>query len=552
MKIKLYLIVFMFFLFKADLAYCQAYQAQSPPESAQQAVEVEDKSRITLDVKGMDVVDVLQLLAKRAGMNLVVGKDVVGRVTLFLKNVKVEDAFEIILLSNNLASEKEGDIINVMSQQAYELRYGSKYHDKNKVRVIPLKNAKAQDIAVALNQLKSNNGRIVVDVGSNTVALIDNSERLKEMEEFVKNIDLPLQTRVFSLDYAPVEKLSEKIQTVLTKNIGYLQKDERTNKIVVTDFPEKLNEISRIVYAFDEKSAQVLIDAQIVEINPKKDLFAFGVDWDYWLNKNMRFAGSLPAPSLTDTTTIPNKFSFGVAAAGAVLGSPQHHKAIIDMLRVIGETKILSSPRIMVLNNQEAKILVGTKEAYITSSVSQTGETAITSQSVNFVDVGIKLYVTPSISRDGFVTMKIRPEISSSKRTDITADGKITQIPIVTTSESETTIRVKDATTIIIAGLKKDQRAKEVKKFPILGDIPLLGFFFRNYKDEVIKTELVIFLTPRIITGEEAIAYDSLTKDEDIEKRIPSSGSSPVKTKKGKKEQGLTKPLKKLKGDATL
>jgi type II secretory pathway component GspD/PulD (secretin) len=485
------------------------------PSSAVSAVS-EDSSRITLDIKGMDVVDVLQLLAKRANLNIIVGKNVTGRVTLFLKDVSVEEAFEIILLSNNLASERTGEIINVMTQADYEQMYGQRYQDKSQVKIIQLKHVSAADIAVSLKEIKSKNGRIVVDTASNTVALIDLPEKLVELTDFIEKTDQSLESRVFELNYASVEKLKAKVEPVLTKGLGTINIDERTNKMVVTDLPEKLDMISRVIAAFDEKSLQVVIDAQIVEISPEKDQFAMGVDWDYWLKKNMRFVGNLPAPSLTNVAAIPNALSMGVAAAGDSVTEEGQYKAVLDLLRVIGKTKILSSPRIMALNNQEARILVGTKEAYITSSTAQSASSAVTSQTVNFVDVGIKLYVTPTVNRDGFVTMKIRPEISSSKTTDLIFEDKVTQIPIVTTSESETTIMVKDGTTIIIAGLKKDSQDKEVKKVPVIGDVPLVGFFFRSTKSEVIKTELVIFITPHIVTGEEPVGYKSLTGDQDI------------------------------------
>ena len=187
-------------------------------------------------------------------------------------------------------------------------------------------------------------------------------------------------------------------------------------------------------------------------------------------------------------------------------------------MRTIGKTKILSSPSIMAINNQEAKILVGTKEAYITSSTSQSGSgTSETAQTVNFVDVGVKLYVTPTVSRDGFVTMKIKPEVSSAKMTDLTSEGKVTQVPIVTTSEAETAVTVKDGMTIVIAGLKKDKKENEVKKIPLLGDIPILGAAFRSVSSSLNKTELVIFLTPRIVRDEfPPPKYVSLTKDDDI------------------------------------
>lgn len=490
------------------------------PLFAQQQKLSQQSNKISLDIKGMDIVDVLKMLSTRSGMNIVMGKNVTGKVTLFLKNVDLWDAFEIILSANDLAYERKGDIINVMTQRDYELQYGGRYQDKKQAKIIHLKYAKAADLSRALNQIKTNLGRIVVDDGSNTLALIDAPEKVKEMEDFINTTDLPVQTKVFSLNYAQADKIQPKIQESITKGVGSIKIDERTNKIAVTDYPEKLDDIGKIILAFDEKTPQVVIDAQIVEINPKKDQFTMGIDWDYWIKKNIRLIGSLPAQNLSDLASgVPNKLSIGVAAASTLVdpSGPGQYKSIIDMLRVIGETKILSSPRIMTLNNQEAKILVGTKEAYITSSTSQAGTgTAVTSQTVNFVDVGIKLYVTPTINRDGFVIMKIKPEISSSVRTDITSEGQITQIPIVTTSESETSVMVKDGTTIVIAGLKKDQQVKEVRKIPFLGDIPFLGVAFRNTRTESIQTELVIFLTPHIVSGEETVEYTSLTQNADI------------------------------------
>jgi type II secretory pathway component GspD/PulD (secretin) len=475
-----------------------------------------EQNKITLDIKGMDITDVLKMLATRSGLNIIVGKNVTGKVTLFLKDVDLWEAFQILLSANELAYDKKNDIINVMTQRDYELINGERFQDKKKVQIFHLKNAKAADLSKAILQLKSNIGKVVVDEGSNTLTIVDTQDKVDEIEDFIKKTDLPLETMIFELKYATAEKISAKLAETITKSIGSMKIDERTNKIAVTDYPEKLNEIAKIITAFDEKTQQVLIDAQIIEISPQKDQFTMGIDWDYWLKNHVRLVSSLAAPSLSDVTSIPNKLSFGVAAANETVSKKGDYKSVIDLLSTIGKTKILSSPRIMALNNQEAKILVGTKEAYITSAVTQSGESAVTSQSVNFVDVGIKLYVTPTINRDGFVTMKIKPEISSAKRTDITSDGKITQIPIVTTSESETTIMVKDGTTIIIAGLKKDQQEKEEKKIPILGDIPILNLFTKNKRTENIKTELVIFITPHVISGAEPLDYNSLTGDKDI------------------------------------
>jgi len=465
-----------------------------PLVSAQEASKPIEQNKISLDVKGMDVVDVLKMLAARAGVNIAVGKNVSGKVTLFLRDVDIWDAFEITLLSNDLAYDKKGNILNVMTQRDYELQYGEYYQDKKEARVVQLKYAKALPLAQALNQIKSKIGKVVSDETSNTLALIDAPEAIERMVDFIKNTDLPLQTRVFSLNYAQVDKLLPKLQETITRGIGVIRIDERTNKIVVMDYPDCLEQIAKIVTEFDEKTPQVLIDAQIIQVAPS-DLFEMGVDWDYWIKKYFETRLSLPV----GTT---NRLFLGTVQTAAPSGTGQY-KGVIDILRTIGDTKVLSSPRIMVLNNQEAKIHVGVKDAYITSTTSQSASgTAVTSQSVNFVDTGIQLYVTPTINRDGFVTMKIKPEISDSTRTSITSGGQITQIPIVSTSEAETTIMVKDGVTIIIGGLRKDKREKTVKKIPLLGDIPGLGFLFRSTSDNLTKTDLVILLTPHIITGE--------------------------------------------------
>lgn len=475
------------------VAQSPAAQTAVTPASTPAPAVVENIRNISLDIKGMDIVDVLKMLATRAQINVVIGKNVTGRVTLFLKDVDVWDAFELILLSNELAYDKKGNIVNVMTQRDYELQYGDRFQDNKQAKIMELKYAKAADLARALGQIKSNVGKIVVDEASNTIALIDTPEKVREMESFIQKTDMPLQTRVFSLNYALVEKLTPKLQEILTKGVGTIRMDERTNKLVVTDYPNKLMEIADVISAFDEQTMQVLIDAQIIEIKPS-DKFEMGVDWDYWLKSHFRLTSAMPV----GTT--------GRLLLGTTTETPSEkgdYKAILDILRTIGDTKILSSPRIMALNNQEAKILVGTKDAYITSTTTTTASGPVVStQTVNFVDVGIKLYVTPTINREGFVTMKIRPEISSSERTDITSEGKITQIPIVTTSEAETAVMIKDGITIIIGGLRKDQRQKTVKKIPILGDIPGLGHVFRQTQDNLTKSELVILLTPHIMSPE--------------------------------------------------
>lgn len=487
----------------------QVLLAQQVGQSVEAANAQTQPGKISLDMKGMDIIDVLKILAMRGNLNIVAGKNVRGKVTLFLKNVEVMDALEIILAANGLAYEQKGDIINVMTDRDYELLYGEMSFDKKVVKVIRLDFAKAVEVSKTLNQIKSKIGKVVVDEGSNTMVLIDLPQKIKEMEEAVNNMDLPIETRTFSLNYAKASDLEGKIKGILTANVGELQVDERMNKIVVTDLPEKIDRIARLITDFDEKDEIVLIEAKIVEIILNKDV-SYGINW------NNVFAGidtiaacdlSVSLPS--EVGAWPHTFTYTRAHGATEYGN----QVILKLLEQLGKTDVLSTPRITVANNEEAKVLVGTKEAYVTSTITQTNGTTTTADNVEFVDVGVRLSVTPTISRDGNITMKIKPEVSSAGTPlQLTnADGSVrTSVPIITTSEAETQLIVKDGTTIIMAGLMKDTRTDNTEKIPGLGDIPLLGHFFRSRGKGDVKTELVIFLTPHIIKEVEDYSHQAL------------------------------------------
>lgn len=447
--------------------------------------------KITLDIKGMDIIDVLKIISQRTGMNIVASKGLAGKVTIFLKDVDAWDTFEIILLANDLAYVVDGGIVTVMTGREYETLYGERFKDKKEVRIIKLNYANVAETAKALTQVKTAIGRVVVDSGSNTLILMETKERLAQMEDMVKAMDVPTVTKVFPLDYAKSDKLNAKIQDMVTKGVGSVKFDERTNKMVVTDLPEKVNEIEKVINAFDEKTRQVLIDAKIVQVE-LNDKFQAGIDWK----------------TVFQHLTVEETLSAGLTSGGKLTIATVFGKnrdtldAVLDFLSTVGKTNIISSPRVTALDGQEAKIMVGTKEAYITATTTTPAAGAVTTaESVNFVDVGIQLYVTPTINKEGYVVMKIRPVVSSVGsriKTTASPDG----VPIVKTSEAETSILVKDGMTIVMGGLMEDNISKTVKKIPILGDIPLLGMAFRNTTDQIKKTELVMFLTPTIISGD--------------------------------------------------
>ncbi|MDD4879551.1 MAG: secretin N-terminal domain-containing protein [Candidatus Omnitrophica bacterium] len=477
MKFSRYLAVFLACLI--FISFAGGSFAQSPI-SAQ---------KITLDLKGIDVIDTLKIISQRTGMNIVASKSVTGKVTIFLKDVDVWDAFEIILLSNDLAYDVRNDIVNVMTGREYEAMYGERFKDKKELATIKLNYAKAAEVAKAVTQVKTSIGRVVVDEGSNSLILMDNASRLAQMKDMIAALDSPTVTKVFQLDYAKSDKLNPKIQDMITKGLGSARFDERSNTLVVTDLPGKVEDIEKVINAFDEKTRQVLIDAKIVQVE-LNDKLTTGINWQTIFEKIS-----------IDQTLTANLTSGGTLTISTGSGK-NTFDSVIQALQTVGNTKIVSSPRITAVDGQEAKIMIATQEAYITATTTTPAAGAVTTaESVNFVPVGIQLYVTPFVNKEGYVTMKIRPVVSSVTsriKTTASPDG----VPIVKSSEAETSIVVRDGVTIVMGGLMEDTKKRTVNKLPFLGDIPFFGAAFRNVSDETKKTELVIFLTPTIITGD--------------------------------------------------
>ncbi|MCK9555381.1 hypothetical protein M0R36_06165 [bacterium] len=500
--------------------------------------------KISLDLRGIDIVDAIKFLAMKGELNIVTSKSVNGRTTLFLRDVTISNTLDVILITNKLACEKRNNIITVMTEAEYEALYGQKYTDKREIETLKLSYASASKVGAALSSIKSTIGTIIMDDASGTIILIDTPEKIAEMEQAAYEFDtgmekkkIPTVNKVFELRYAKVKDIEGKVKELLTENIGVMSADERTNKIIVSDLPFAIERITHVVENFDSKTREVFIEARIVEIS-LSDKYTWGINWERVFEDvhNFTLTGVFPAGDLT---------SYGRIAIGTL--SRDEYQATLTILQEIGDVKIVSAPHIAACNNEEAKIMVGSREPYATSTISQSDTTATTSWQAEFVDVGVTLTVTPTINEDNFIKMHIKPEVSTLRDWfEIEDDAGTAQIrlPIIDTTNAETDILVKDGTTIIIAGLIKDIKRDNTDKVPLLGDLPLLGYLFQNKATENTKSEAVIFITPHIISGDSNIMYVS-----DTEK-----GKKPLKEISGganKKTAGSNppagKPVKKKK-----
>lgn len=477
----------------------QAYEEGVDTGEGQSASSVEgaaisdaDPGKISLDLKGVDVVELFKILSVKMKINIVPTRDVAGRVSVFLNDVTFEDALDIILISNGLAAVQEKNIITVMTLEKYTQMYGRPYKETRKVRTIKLKNATPKDIFNALAELKTTVGKVIVDESSGTVILMDTPENLDLMERTVRTLDESKQIEIFDLKYAKAENLKTQLDNVVTSGPSKVELDARSNKIAISDLPDKMKQIKKMIDAFDSETKQVLVEAQIVQV-ALNDRTQMGINWQEVFSKAIKhldLSGAFPvSPDLTDY----GQFSLGTIDA-------DNFNIVIQALNTITKTNILSRPRIAVCNNEEASILIGSKEVYFSQTQSQSTVTTTTAESVNYVDVGVKLNVTPMITNDGYIIMKIRPEVSTVREFATSPLGS--KVPVVETSEAETTIKVKDGAMIMIAGLMKEDIRSTTNKIPILGDIPFIGSLFRNTDNQKQKTELAIFLTPRIITGD--------------------------------------------------
>ncbi len=389
---------------------------------------------ISLDADDANLPAVLKLLAEKGNLNIVTGPGVTsGKITIHVKDVPVEQAVNLVVRAAGLAYERIGNSILVADAESLKGETGLSSYS------IPLKYADASEVQVALSGL------------------------------------------------------SDKIQV-----------DRGGNRLIVVTSPKVLAGIQELVTELDRPARQVMLEARVVEVSTD-GLKRLGLDWDL-LNRqgftfveadSGTFSGSLEEPGpLTEalgvrntpgTTDIWNLRNFSRL--------PKVFRVFLDMLIRNGNARVLAQPKLVTLNGKEASMLAGQRIPYLVSQTVFAGGAAAPTQTVQREEVGIKLSITPLINADGYITVRIRPEVSS-----VTAfRGPSNDLPVVSTRQAETTVRLKDGSSVIIGGLLNEEKTVNRTKVPLLGDIPLLGALFRHENVVTSKRDLVIEVTPRLL-----------------------------------------------------
>jgi type IV pilus secretin PilQ/predicted competence protein len=391
---------------------------------------------ISLDADDAYLPAVLKLLAEKGDLNIVTGPGVTaGKITIHLKDVPVEQAVNLVVRAAGLAYERIGNSILVADTESLKGETGLSSY------TIGLKYADATEVQVALSGL------------------------------------------------------SDKIQV-----------DKGGNRIIVVTSPRVLAEIQEIVEQLDRPARQVMLEARIVEVSTD-GLKRLGVDWDLVTRQGYTFIEENAAGTFTGNLEEPGPLTEAPNAVGNTPGTadvwklrnfyrlPKVFRVFIDMLIQDGNARVLAQPKLVTLNGKEASMLAGQRIPYLVSQTVFAGGAAAPTQTVQREEVGIKLSITPLINADGYITVRIRPEVSS-----VTGfRGPANDLPVVSTRQAETTVRLKDGSSVIIGGLLNEERTVTQTKVPVLGSVPLLGFLFRHENIITSKRDLVIEVTPRLL-----------------------------------------------------
>ncbi len=413
------------------------------------------------------------------------------------------------------------------------------------IEVVPLTHASAAEIVrilTALTQAPRGDGApvtisLVSDARTNSVLIGgDRSERLR-LRALIAHLDTPLEeggdTQVRYLRYADAEELSTKLQQHFTQQAQAegtatdapvsVWADTQTNAIVVNAPPKLMRSLMSIVDKLDIKRAQVLVEAIIVEVLADKTA-ELGITWavssdtgnspiavtNFPVSPNVvQLAGAIGAGDGTGDPSglIGNGLTFGL---GHIADSGTSFAAILNALEGDADTNIISTPTLVTTDNEEASLNVGQEVPFLTGSFSSTGAAtgAVNPfQTIQREQVGVKLTITPQINEGDSMLLKISQEISSIAATAEGAVDLITNERII-----ETTVIVDDGQILVLGGLLEDALRESNQRVPFLGSIPVLGALFRSQKTDSVKTNLMVFIRPKILRDTMQSAFESDAK----------------------------------------
>lgn len=270
--------------------------------------------------------------------------------------------------------------------------------------------------------------------------------------------------------------------------------DPATNSLVIRTSPPNYPVLQETIEALDIRPAQVLLEVMIAEITLDEST-RYGIDWSIFASdvssEELEIAGRLGRPQRADSLAGVDDFVARVVRLGRV-----DYDAVLQALASEVGVQVLSTPHVLALNNELARILVGSEVPFTASTLSGFNDVV----SVQYRNVGTQLTIIPTINQDGYVTFRILQEVSSLTQQTIEA---ALGAPVITTREAETSALVRNGRTIVIGGLIDESSEETESGIPLLRDVPLLGYLFKSRTTSRLRTELAIFVTPHVVFSDE-------------------------------------------------
>jgi type IV pilus assembly protein PilQ len=310
----------------------------------------------------------------------------------------------------------------------------------------------------------------------------------------------PVSTEVFIINYAKAEEIRKSVEPLVDAAAGgKVLVDARSNALVITERPSRMGRIRPIVEKLDKATEQVMIESKFVELSDT-DTLAMGLDWAVsgGVDANAASQASLDAVSRNTSHTV-GSWNYATSVLSSI-----ELKSTLDWLKTRANGKLVNNPTVVTLNNTEAFINIG-QEYPIPSYTynSQTGSFAVSG--FEYKPIGTILKVTPQINSQGFIKLTLEPEISSTT-SSVTFDTA--SIPIIDTRKTKSQVSLKDGNTLGIGGLIRDEQTKAKRSLPVLGSIPFLGKLFQHDSTTQTRTNLLIFITAKIVSSENATVTD--------------------------------------------
>lgn len=432
--------------------------------------------------KDLDVKDALVLFARNNQLNIVPDPDITGQVTVEFRNLSLEKSMSAILDTFSYFAEIDDGLIRVRKTR-------TEFFNVDYVRLVRTGSGSTAATISSSSAAGGGGGGSAGGAGAAGGAGGDSTSVSISKTDSIKFWD----------------ELEEQLKSLLSPT-GKLAINRMVGSIMVTDQKAIVDRVG--LYLKQVKRAlhlQVDIEAQIYEVVLNNE-FHLGVDWQNVMGSVEKWAissgGIIPAGIPTSRLIVDNPLG-GLTPGRPALSlaiSKDQTKVVIDALKQEGRLEVVSQPRIRTMNNQAAMIKVGTDKPFFRrSATTTTGTASVTTENVEVqsITIGTVLSLTPQISEDGWITMDISPVIT--RLVDSVSGPDQSTAPEVDIKQTSSLVRIREGTTVVIGGLIQDERHKTLRKVPILGDIPILGYPFRGIFENKRRTELVIFITPTIV-----------------------------------------------------